>query len=231
MRSLVLFALLFCSSLLDAYSLFAEKLCQQPGYSCLSITRKDSWSQLFPDENKRRILQTINRSNLFLHPPMRIALPTKPEPWLLNDFSPLPKQLAVPQKKVLIRLSELAWGAYNHQGALIRWGAISPGTQRCLDPNGCETPVGSYRALRKEGADCLSKTHPSRMNGLRGGGEMPYCIFFYKGYALHGSSELPGYPASAGCVRLMIEDARWLNEQFISVKSEQQAGTLIELME
>ena len=46
---------------------------------------------------------------------------------------------------------------------------------------------------------------------------MPYCMHFWRGIALHGSEEVPGYSASHGCVRLFIQDARWLNEEFVDL--------------
>ena len=46
---------------------------------------------------------------------------------------------------------------------------------------------------------------------------MPYCMHFFRGYALHGSEVVPGFRDSHGCVRLFIEDAKWLNEEFIIV--------------
>ena len=46
---------------------------------------------------------------------------------------------------------------------------------------------------------------------------MPFCMHFYRGYAFHGATAVPGYRASHGCIRLFIEDARWLNNEFIDV--------------
>ena len=67
------------------------------------------------------------------------------------------------------------------------------GTARSL------TPVGNYRVQRK-------------INGLRKAplGSLYDPIYFYRGWALHGSNSVPAYPASHGCVRLTRADARWL---------------------
>ncbi len=46
---------------------------------------------------------------------------------------------------------------------------------------------------------------------------MPYCMFFSKYYAIHGSYDVPGYNASLGCIRVTPKDARWLNYNFIRV--------------
>ncbi len=42
-------------------------------------------------------------------------------------------------------------------------------------------------------------------------------MFFYRGFAIHGSNEVPGRNASHGCVRVYKEDAQWLNEEFIDL--------------
>ncbi|AJY47076.1 L,D-transpeptidase [Martelella endophytica] len=65
---------------------------------------------------------------------------------------------------------------------------------------GYATPKGIY------GAEWLSKHHRStKYNGA----PMPYAIFFYHGYAVHGTDQLSrlGRPASHGCVRLDPENA------------------------
>lgn len=56
---------------------------------------------------------------------------------------------------------------------------------------------------------------------------MPYCMFFHGGYALHASPVVPGHHDSHGCVRLFLEDAKWLNEEFIELSSDTQKGTTI----
>lgn len=45
---------------------------------------------------------------------------------------------------------------------------------------------------------------------------MPYCMFFKGGYAIH-ASDVPGYNASHGCVRVFYEDAEWLNREFADI--------------
>jgi lipoprotein-anchoring transpeptidase ErfK/SrfK len=41
--------------------------------------------------------------------------------------------------------------------------------------------------------------------------------FSSKGYAIHGSYELPDYNASHGCIRITPVVAQWLNENYIDV--------------
>ncbi len=42
-------------------------------------------------------------------------------------------------------------------------------------------------------------------------GEMYEPWYFYGGYALHGSTFVPAYPASHGCVRVIVADMDWLD--------------------
>jgi len=65
---------------------------------------------------------------------------------------------------------------------------------------GYRTPTGTYKPTT------LSRYHRS---SIYNGSPMPYSIFFYKGYAIHGSYETKylGRPASHGCVRLAPSNA------------------------
>lgn len=210
-------------------SRFGETLCHQPGYKCVTIQRGDSWGQLYPDLVERDIVRRINRMNIFLEADMVIAVPEKLKGLSVNDVSPFPHSLASgAQKKIFVDLNKQAWGAYDTLGNLVKWGPLSSGTERCLDQaEGCLTPTGVFWVTRKQGMDCVSNKFPQRINGHNGGGEMPFCIFFYKGYALHGSSELPGYPASYGCLRLFVEDAQWLNDYFVELPADGKRGTQV----
>jgi L,D-transpeptidase catalytic domain len=66
--------------------------------------------------------------------------------------------------------------------------------------SGYRTPTGTYKPTT------LSRYHRS---SIYDGSPMPYSIFFYKGYAIHGSYETKylGRPASHGCVRLHPSNA------------------------
>lgn len=75
----------------------------------------------------------------------------------------------------------------------------------------CRTPTGTYHVMSKGGAGCRSSRYPVG----RGGAPMPYCMFFSKYYAVHGSPDVPNYNASHGCVRVLPSDARWLNHNFM----------------
>ena len=69
----------------------------------------------------------------------------------------------------------------------------SGGTARSL------TPVGSYAVQRK--------IPGTRVADL---GELYDPMYFYEGWAIHGSNSVPAYPASHGCIRVTRADALWL---------------------
>ena len=191
---------------------FAESLCQSPPYTCLEIIDGNTWENLWPDETQRDLMRRLNRMNIKLRPGMILAVPNQLESLTLTGISPLALKIEnLNEKKIVVHLTLLAWGAYDEKGELINWGPVSGGKKWCPDVgHRCLTPTGDFSILYKGGARCKSSRFPVG----RGGAPMPYCMFFKKGYALHGSPQVPGYPASHGCVRMFSEDAKWLNETF-----------------
>jgi L,D-transpeptidase catalytic domain len=82
-----------------------------------------------------------------------------------------------------------------------------------------ETPNGTYTPQRLERSWFSSEYYAS---------PMPYAIFFYHGYAIHGSNAINqlGGPASHGCVRLHPHHAALL---FAMVEQEGRENTTIEV--
>jgi hypothetical protein len=81
---------------------------------------------------------------------------------------------------------------------------ISSGTGKRYDvPGGgtavAITPTGEYTILRR-----ISGFHKAPL------GVLYQPLFFHGGYAIHGSSSVPGYPASHGCVRTSNADQDYL---------------------
>ncbi|MBA2650566.1 MAG: L,D-transpeptidase [Legionella sp.] len=209
---------------------YGESLCHAPDYFCMKTKSGESWSTLFPNPEERDIVRRINRMNIALRPGITIAVPKNLERLSIYDVSPFPRYIEpTGQKTIFVSQQKLAWGAYSQDGELVWWGPVSSGMGRCPGVlGGCETPSGSFRIIRKQDIDCVSTVFPRRAYNS-GGALMPYCMHFLRGYALHGSQELPGYRASHGCVRLFIEDARWLNEEFIELPGIGMKGTRVVL--
>jgi lipoprotein-anchoring transpeptidase ErfK/SrfK len=202
---------LFSSAVLAGYG---SKLCSDDdAYYCYKVKRGDTWSRLFDNEQTRDLVMRINRMNIRIHPGMTLAIPKNLE--VDNDplnYSPFRRQIEAPGEKViLVSLSKLAFGAYDSEGNLEYWGPVSGARGYCPDiRRGCHTPTGHFSIYSKQGSGCKSTKFPVG----RGGAPMPYCMFFHGGFALHGSYEVPGYNASHGCVRLFVNDAQWLNQEF-----------------
>jgi lipoprotein-anchoring transpeptidase ErfK/SrfK len=108
----------------------------------------------------------------------------------------------------------LTWKAIDQHGKVVRTGKGSGGRRYCPDTHrGCKTPSGVFHVWSKGGAGCNSSRYPVG----HGGAPMPYCMFFSKYYAIHGSYEVPHYNASHGCVRVTPKDASWLSKNFVRV--------------
>lgn len=108
----------------------------------------------------------------------------------------------------------LTWKAINDSGKVVRSGKASGGRHYCPDIHrGCKTPSGVFHVISKGGQGCKSSRFPIG----RGGSPMPWCMFFSKYYAIHGSYEVPNYNASHGCIRVTPSDANWLSHHFVKI--------------
>jgi hypothetical protein len=217
--SLCLSVIMLLPSWVFAETRYGEQICKQKGFHCVHIKNIDTWDDLFPIIEQQDLVKRVNRMNIDLKPGMTIAVPDNIENLSIYDISPFPRYIEpTGEKTIYVNQNELAWGAYDEQGELVWWGPLSSGSGRCAHIEGqCKTPSGEFRVIRKQDYDCISTAFPQRSDGLGGGAEMPYCMHFFRGYALHGSDNVPGYRASHGCVRMFVEDARWLNEEFIDL--------------
>lgn len=106
-----------------------------------------------------------------------------------------------------------AWAAYDANGNRVKTGRASGGASWCSDiGRSCKTVTGQFSVKSKGGADCVSSKYPVG----EGGAKMPHCMFFHRGYAIHGSYSVPDYNASHGCIRVTPSAAAWLNNNFIT---------------
>lgn len=84
-----------------------------------------------------------------------------------------------------------------------------------------ETPVGFYNAQRK-----YEMWHSRTYDNA----PMPYAVFFYQGYAVHGTNAVSklGQMASHGCVRITTKNARIFYDLVTEVGM---AETLVQIVE
>jgi hypothetical protein len=198
---------------------YGAGLCASSQYECVKVASGQSWEKLFPNEQQRDLVQRINRSYNSIWPGKVIVVPRDLKNATLLDLSPFSLKIAAKgERQIIVDQDKLAWGAYDEKGQLVNWGPIASGSDKCSDSNkACRTLTGIFRVFNKEGTKCKSDIFPIG----KGGAKMPYCMFFHKGFALHGSDDIPGYRASHGCVRLFTRDAKWLNEEFVSISNDQ----------
>ena len=124
---------------------------------------------------------------------------------------------ALANNKFVFNPRTTQWQAINDHGKVVRSGHGSGGRGYCPDIHrSCRTPTGVFSVHSKGGPGCKSSIYPVG----RGGAPMPYCMFFSRYYALHGSYEVPSYNASHGCIRLYPSDARWLSNNFVHIGTE-----------
>ena len=144
------------------------------------------------------ILQKLNRADLQHLDRLRTLV--VPDVWLDDElaYSPMPRHF--PQGRqhrrvVIVYQPAQVFGAYEY-GELVRWGPVSTG--RRTDP----TPTGLFHLNWRKQAH-VSTIDPDWV--------MPWSFNFENrvGLAFH-EQDLPGHPASHGCVRLLGDDARWL---------------------
>lgn len=200
-----------------AIKYYGKDLCKYSQYEC--VKAKGSWKQMFPDPKQRDVVQRLNRSYNYLWGGKTIVVPKNLENLTIFDISPFPLKIKPEgEKQVIVDQDKLAWVAYDENGNQVHWGPIASGSTRCSDnrSRSCLTMTGIFRFFSKENKHCRSGVYPIG----RGGAKMPYCMYFHKGFAMHGSNDVPGYRASHGCVRMFTRDAKWLNENFVELSNE-----------
>ena len=143
--------------------------------------------------------------------------------------APLPEFISPPKEKlIMVFPKDHVWGAYSAKGKLIRWGIATAGDDTCRDSSeSCKTKIGSFRIYSTGNESCVSNKYPTPS----GGAPMPYCMFFSAGQAIHGSHDVEFNNVSHGCVRVHVDDAKWLRYQFVEgpKQSNNYRGTRIQI--
>ncbi len=123
-----------------------------------------------------------------------------PNQWDLGQLAYSPMPLMVPsltdqRKALVVELGAQVFGAYE-SGLLVRWGPVSSGGSTH------KTPSGHYNL------NWNARIHRSSENE---DWVMPWYFNFAsdRGFGVH-QYDLPGRPASHGCVRMLERDAKWV---------------------
>lgn len=113
-------------------------------------------------------------------------------------YSPFPAVWAAAEphaKAVVVHQPMQAFAAYE-KGRLVRWGPVSSGRKETVTPEGAFNLTWRARSRRStDNQDWLLEWYFNFVNA--------------RGISFH-LFDLPGYPASHACVRLLLRDAQWL---------------------
>ncbi len=168
-------------------------------WDCRRLLKGETLEGLFGDR-----WQDVARFNRIdrrhAHPGMYLKIPIQIND--IRDYTPMPRRYETAgseAKFILIDLSEQFLGAYSY-GQLIFSTPIATGTKENT------TPVGEFRI------NAYNKKHKSSLYTIGNTDElypMSYALRFHidrdgVGYWIHGR-DLPGYPASHGCVGVYDE--------------------------
>jgi hypothetical protein len=123
-----------------------------------------------------------------------------PDPWSEDEmlYSPMPAQCdwaADHAKAIVVHQPAQVFGAYE-SGALVRWGPVSSGRKETPTPPGEYNLTWRSRKRRSTDNDAWVL-------------EWYFNFINERGVSFH-QFDLPGYPASHACVRMLQRDAMWL---------------------
>jgi len=169
-------------------------------WECRKLKKGETLENIFKDGWKDIVrFNRVDRRHVY--PGISIKVPKRLEE--IKDFTPMPRyyQPAEPEPKfILVNLSEQFLGAYEY-GRLVFSSPIATGEKGNETPNG-EFKIDAYDSRHKSSLYFIEKTHILY--------PMNYGLRFYtnrKGVSfwIHGR-DLPGYPASHGCIGLYDEE-------------------------
>lgn len=197
--------------------MYARALCMDKNFRCVTVEKDIAWEKFWPDARECELIMKLNRVNVPLKSGMPVAIPNDLKKSLM-DFAPYPRKVpAIGEKFVIFDPAILAWAAYEKDGSLVRWGPALGGKDYCPDiRRACRTVVGNFKVITLGNEHSRSGRYPIEKNKPRA--RTPWVMYFYKHlYGIHGSDMMVGLHASHGCVRTFTDDAKWLNQNFVSI--------------
>jgi lipoprotein-anchoring transpeptidase ErfK/SrfK len=176
------------------FSGFAVAMTVPEGFRAHTIQKGDTLGKLVSAEYHDITLKAnrMDEHNFDrLKPGKQVLVPVSS---VALGYVPIETQIATSKTRVIIiDKASQAFGAYEN-GALVLWGPVSTAKR------GKSTPNGTFRIGSRE-----RMHYSSRYNNA----PMPYAQQVNGHIFMHQFS-LPGFPASHGCIRLLMADAQWL---------------------
>lgn len=226
--TIVTFIMLFSINANASPVPFFNKVCPDNppnGLQCIKVQKGDTWKSLTKnyvyESAPEEMLMNLNRTNK-LTPGNWFLIPnTMWESY--KDYlnvSPFPKydafHTSAKGHSIIVSPKLLAWGLYN-RGEQVAWGLVTPGKDICEKKMGwakCRSPVGEFKVMDKKGEFYRSTMYPIDCPRSEPCAPMPWAMHVRSaGEALHASTNHPGRPDSHGCYRLLLSDAKYLQEK------------------
>ncbi len=143
------------------------------------------------------VMMALNRVDLaHMHKPDSLIIPDRFDSLL--TYSPFPvtfPEVDSVEKIILVSARLQAYGFYQN-GKLIKWGPVSMGKKTT------PTPKGLYHTNWKAKSTISTDNAEWKLNWY-------FNLDNFRGVSFH-EYELPGYPASHACIRLLADDAEFL---------------------
>lgn len=172
-------------------------------WDCVKLTSKDTPQKLF-GEYWQDVLRFNRMDRRHFYGGMSIKVPRRLEE--VKGFSPLPRfypEAEADEKFILVDQAEMFLGAYEY-------GKLVFSTPAAVGVEGHRAPNGEFRI------DAIDRRHTSNMYTMEEIGRrypMHYGLRFFQdksipttpSYYIHGR-DVPGYPASHGCIGLYDEE-------------------------
>ncbi len=183
-----------------------------------ALPKQNTWRWFLQEytEPQRGILQKLNRKDLLkIRPGEELIVPID---WNYSPlaYSPFPmrsESIGQFQKAIVVSLRTQAFGAYE-TGQLVQWGPVNSGRRDTPTPTGLlHLTWKAKERVSTDNPEWLLRWYFNLVNGT--------------GVSFH-LYELPGYPVSHACLRLLERDAQWLYSWGDQWKLDSKTGRVVE---
>ncbi len=160
-------------------------------------------------ENVLAVLQTNRIDATHIKSGAKIVIPVSFDSATRSPFPLEVSELSEVKKLLLISQRIQAFGVYE-SGKLVRWGPVSTGKQSTQTPSKLFSTNWKGKEVKSSFDDEWILKFNFNLDNTEGVGFHQY--------------EMPGYPASHSCVRMLMDDAMWLYDwadQWILTENEQ----------
>ncbi|MFA5993490.1 MAG: L,D-transpeptidase family protein [Parcubacteria group bacterium] len=165
------------------------------GFSSYTLKKGDNLKNIAPEKSWDIIMRVNQIDAQHLTPGKNILIPTDHDN--IPIFCPVPSEMPTekePPRTIHVFLDTQYFGAYE-KGQLQFWGPISSAGKHY------NTPKGNFRVIQK-----MRSYFSKKFDGA----PMPYALQISEDGIFIHQQALPGKPASHGCIRLLMSDAKKL---------------------